>query len=353
MKYRLLQKAKEIFRIQEEKRQEFTEQYGHILPPSAVKMGGKIYSTVGNTIYKQTRDGEYTFLHMIHDHALLFFGVDYLEKEERKPIENRHPALQWMYIYADHTQKLADSASNSELPNNIGAGAAWYRFAYDLYTIRNNSKLEARLRQRLLNGSDFQSARHELWVASLFVAANFEIEYEDESDNLRTHPEFIATDRESLVKIAVEAKSKHRKGVKGFRGGPERDPAEKVDIRGLILNAYQKIIDMPYYVFMDVNLPPYDKSYCDTWMNEIDALMQDLSLEGYSDPCPANIIFFHNDPSHYLPESEIGNESDNLWMIYYESNSSKNPHPDIDVCARVMKANQQRVAPPRDFVECN
>jgi len=258
-----------------------------------------------------------------------------------------------MYIYVEHTQKLANGDLSGDLPDNIGAGAAWYRFAYDLYTIKNNSKLEARLRQRLLNGGDFQSARHELWVASLFVAANFEIEYEDESDNSKTHPEFIATDRETMLKIAVEAKSKHRKGVKGFRGGSDREPAEKVDVRGLILDAYQKNIDLPYYIFVDVNLPPYDKSYWDAWMNEIDSLMNDLTLEGYSDPCPANIIFFHNDPSHYLPESAIGNESDNLWITFYQSDTPKNPHPDIDINARVMKANQQRVAPPRDFVDFN
>jgi hypothetical protein len=35
---------------------------------------------------------------MIHDYALLFFGVPYLEADEAKPFDQRHPALQWMQI---------------------------------------------------------------------------------------------------------------------------------------------------------------------------------------------------------------------------------------------------------------
>ena len=195
------------------------------------------------------------------------------------------------------TRTSASDLSKSAIPNTraaqIGGGAAWFRFAYDLFTIRDNAKLQDVLRKRLLTGKDFQGARHELWVAALCVVAGFDLTFEDETDNTRGHPEFIATDRFSPAKIAVEAKSRHRRGVKGFKGGVDRNPGESVDVRGLVLDAYSKSKDLPLYVFVDVNLPPVaDEETWNQWLGEIDTTMSDLQAEGYADPCPANIVFF-------------------------------------------------------------
>ena len=315
-------------------------------------MADKRLVFIGEAIYKQTRDGPYTFIHAIHDSALEFFGIAYMEIEQAKPFEQRHPAIQWMQSYVDLSQRLEQERNTDPRAAQIGGGAAWFRFAYDLFTIRDNAKLQDVLRKRLLTGKDFQGARHELWAAALCVVAGFDLTFEDETDNTRGHPEFIATDRFSPAKIAVEAKSRHRRGVKGFEGGVDRNPGESVDVRGLVLDAYSKSKDLPLYVFVDVNLPPVaDEETWNQWLGEIDTTMSDLQAEGYADPCPANIVFFHNDPSHYLIGEQIGNDSDRLWIKDYEALLPRFRHPSEDMSRRFLDAHRQRLAPPADFSE--
>lgn len=340
-----VKKAKEIFRQRDENRQRFVEQFGHIRVPQLLGMPDGAITVIGNALYKQTRAGEYTFLHAVHDHALLFFGESYLEDQEKMPLSSRHPALQWMYEYVERTQTGEETQT--------GAGAAWYRFAYDLFTIRDNAKLEGIMKERLLDVDYFQGARHELWTAALFVAANFEINFEDEGDSTRKHPEFIAIDRESTARIAVEAKSRHRRGVKGFSGGVQQAPGDKVEVRGLLLDAYQKEGGLPLYVVVDVNLPPENKKGdLDSWLLELDSMLNDLAAEGYADPCPANAIFFHNDPSHYLVTQRVGGELDKLWITDYVPTNPKTPCEFTPIIRdRIMKAHKQRLHPPLKIPE--
>lgn len=344
-KIMLARKAKEIFRKKDEDRKLFVEQFGHIRIPQLLKMPDGAASLVGGSIYKQTRPGDYTFLHLVHDYALLFFGEDYLVEQEKIPLQSRHPALQWMYKYVEQTEM------NEAV--QTGAGAAWYRFAYDLYTISDNANLEKIMKERLLNFNSFQGARHELWTAALFITANFEIDFEDEVNNVRKHPEFIATDRESGTQIAVEAKSRHRRGVKGFSNGTHKLPGEEVAVRSLVLDAYQKENGLPLYVVIDVNLPPQTQEHgLESWLSELDSLMNDLTTEGYADPCPANVIFFHNDPSHYQIDGHIGSESNSLWFADYVSTNPKRSNEFTSVIRdRIMKAHKQRLHPPADIPE--
>lgn len=326
-------------------REAFVEKHGHMRIPIVSKAGGKMWSVIGGAIYRQTAEGEYNFINVIHDHGLNLFGIPRLEAEEEKPFEARHPALQWMAIWTEATQRQDEG----RVAERIGAGAAWLRFCYDLFTIRDNAKLERLLKERLLSPSDFQGARHELWVAALCISAGFDIEFEDESDNSRTHPEFIAVDRFSNCKIAIEAKSRHRHGVHGFKLGARIPPGEKVDIRNLILDAYRKVTDLPFYVFIDVNLPPASQEIWDGWMAEIHQTVCDLENEGYADQCAANAVFFKNDPSHYLLRDEVGNESDQLWIQYFYFTDPRNAAPSVPVLDRLMKAHDQRAMPPEDI----
>lgn len=350
MRRALLRKAQHRFNLQKEKERTFVERYGHARVPVCTRMGDKWMIAVGGRVYKQTQEGPYTFMNVLHDSALHFFGVSFLEQEEAKPFGERHPAIQWMHTYVDHMDRLCKANNTEPGAGQIGSGAAWFRFAYDVFTIGDNAKLEKRLRQRLLEPKYFQAARHELKVAAICVVAGFTLEFEDEEDNSRQHPEFVATDRFSAVKIAVEVKSRHRRGVQGFMGGQDIAPGERVTIRQLVLEAYEKSTSLPYYVFVDVNLPPVsEESVWARWMLELDQTMSDLQAEGYSDPYPATIVFFTNDPSHYLAANQIGQQSDRVWIKHYEATSPRIAHPTGDMAARFIKANWQRLAPPADF----
>ncbi len=255
-----------------------------------------------------------------------------------------------MHSYVDRVEELERQGKSAEIEGQVGVATAWFRFAYDLFTVRDNAKVERHLKKRLLLNSEFQGARYELWIAAICITAGFDLDFEDETDNSQGHTEFIATDQYSPAKIVVEAKSRHRRGVQGFAGGADVKPGDKVDIRGIVLDGYKKSSTFPLYLFVDVNLPPVAEiDMWQRWMREIDVTMSDLAAEGYTDPCPANIVFFTNDPSHYVDMRRIGNDSDQLWMNYFEAITPRVGHPETDICARLMKAWEQRRSPPENF----
>jgi hypothetical protein len=346
----VLQKARQIFRDREEKRRSYKERFGYGRTPVCARMGDKWMVAVGGGIYRQIQEGEYGFLNVIHDYALTFLSVPFLVAEEAKPSPSRHPAVRWMNTYVDLRQRLDAEGNADYRAGQIGAGAEWFRFAYDVFMISDNSKLEARLKRRLLDPKTFQAARHELRVAALCVVAGFDVNFENEEDNSTGHTEFIAVDRLSPAKISVEAKSRHRRGVQGFEGGQDIEPGDRVDVRGIVLEAYRKKADFPLYVFVDANLPPVvNGAVWQRWMGEIEQTMSDLAAEGYANPCPANIVFFMNDPSHYLADDGIGDESDRVWIRGFTAKSPRMPHPSSDIQARIFRAHQQRLAPPREL----
>lgn len=349
---RLLAEVTKIFKEQEQARVAFAEKHGHARPPMSVKMGDKRMVVVGGSIYQQIQEGPYNFVNVVHDCGLEIFGIPYLEQQEQLPLEERHPALQWMYTFVDHDEQVRSRGIADPKVRQIGAGSAWIRFGYDLFTVRDNAELHARLAERLVSAKDFQGARHELAVAALCIAAGFDLRFEDEGNNRVRHPEFIGTDKKTGMKIAVEAKSRHRRGVKGFASGKDIAPGEEVGIRGLVLDGFGNIESsaFPSYIFVDVNLPPApdDEAY-QRWMQEIDQTMEDLWVEGYADPCPANAVFFMNDPSHYLQKEQIGLARDSLWFKHFVADTARIEHPAQDMKERFASAFRARVAPPSEF----
>lgn len=329
----------------EEQRRQFIEIYGHIRRPMGVELDGKIWMAFDGGIYQQEQEGPYNFINAIHDHALHFFGEDFLDAEDRKDLNKRHPAIQWLHIHLEQIQ------INNNPSRQDGNGAAWFRFAYDLFTIRDNSKLEADLKDRLLRPQAFQAARYELKVAAICATAGFDLLFEDETDNTTKHPEFIGTDRISGTKIAVEAKSRHRNGVLGFDIGSDSPNQPRVGIRRNVIDAYGKCAKFPFYVFIDANLPTCDSSVMKDWENELEQTFLDLDTEGYADPCPANAILITNDPSHYVGSSEIGSKNSYLWVRCFTALNPSIPHPSADIVERLLVAHKQRVSPPSEFYE--
>lgn len=101
---------------------------------------------------------------------------------------------------------------------------------------------------------------------------------------------------------------------------------------------------------MDVNLPPITaEAEMQAWLNEIDETMLDLVKKGYGNPCPANAIFFCNDPSHFITNRPLQDDTDHLWIKYYTSDLPKVSHPSTDIVGRLMKAYTQRVSSPEEI----
>jgi hypothetical protein len=339
----LFHQAQKIFAEKEARHHTFIEQYGHIRIPQMIDVWGGKVIMIGGSIFKQTRPCNYTFIHAVHDYALHLFSEEYLIKQESMPTEKRHPALQWMYTYVDE--------ENSKNPRRTGAGATWLRFAYDIHTISDNATLEAKLKERLLKYKSFQTARHELWTAALFITAGFEINFVDETDSTMKHPEFIAIDKESGIEVAVEAKCRQRKGVLGFADGSDNPLGEDVGITRLLKKAYKKEDDLPLCIVINTNLPPENKNWnMEYWQAQIGESLKNLARNGYENPCPANLILFFNDPSHQMVDEEIGKEEDSLWLIDCFPVYPKNECDEFDgFRKRLLKAQIQRLHPPLEI----
>lgn len=334
-------------------RDDFIESYGHTRPPQGIEADGKTMFSIGGYVYLSTRDGPYSFMEMLHEHAFNFFGEDFINVEVKKPVEEMHTAALWFKTMMDYVAEIRRLETPKDEVESIGALPSWTRLAFDLYTIRDQSELQKEVRKRLMSHLDFQSARHELWVAALFVAAGFSIDYEDESDNSKKHPEFIATHKESKIRVAVEAKSRRRKGVKGFSSGKDSEIGREVGIRSLILDSFKKETSYPLYVFVDANLPFGDKEARDRWLTEINQTFSDIHQEGYLDSCVANMVIVHNDPAHFSLEQELGKEGDSVWFYPVQIGDPKIQEPLISMRDILTKANRQRLTPPMSFTEFN
>ncbi len=195
------QGAIKVFQKKEKAREIFISEHGHIRRPQLLKSGDRHIVAIGNQLFRQINPGPYNFVNAVIDYALHVFGDDFLETEENKPFEDRHPAIQWLHASGDHHNKTLAREDAKPKDFQFGIGAAWTRLAYDLYTIRDNADLQKIMRKRILNIDTFQAARHELWVAALFVAAGFEINFENEADNSKRHPEFIAVEKGTGMKV--------------------------------------------------------------------------------------------------------------------------------------------------------
>lgn len=128
--------------------------------------------------------------------------------ELAKPFEQRHPILIW-YDHVCRLQKQTITEPGKVVAAPLtGAADAWFRLAYDLYSLEHNANLQQKLLRRLKDPEMFHGARYETFVAGSLIRAGFEIEFEDEDDRGSTHVEFTATCKKSGRKYSVEAKQK-------------------------------------------------------------------------------------------------------------------------------------------------
>jgi hypothetical protein len=188
-----------------------------------------------------------------------------------------------------------------------GPMLGYFTFAYDLFTVQDNGRLDARLIERLKNCDQFQGARHELFAEATCLRAGFSIEHEDETDGLTRHAEFTATHNASGQRVSVEAKSKHRPGVLGFPGARQAEGEHNLNVGHLLNDAIRKNTAYPLVVFFDLNLP---------WMTASRLLDMHIPphplIHGtlnrmrrrHSGRDPINLLVVTNHPEHYSAEEQ-------------------------------------------------
>jgi hypothetical protein len=208
-------------------------------------------------------------------------GKPWYDAEMAKPVEQRHIILRWRHerceLLKAH-QKPGDDPNKPVTAPMTGNVRALQVLADDIYQLEHSLKTPRRIIDRLRDPRQFQGARNEIAVASIFAKCGFDIGFID--DDTKRNPEFIA--EKGAEKIAVEAKSRHRPGVLEERGVVKDDPAP-AKIKEHYENALQQNPGgMPFVVFIDVNLaltpatPPMEKP----WVKEAMKCFDDRRQEG-------------------------------------------------------------------------
>jgi len=129
--------------------------------------------------------------------------------------------------------------------------------AFDVYSLQLKNHLPEYLLERLKNRNEFQGVRYEIAVAAIFTRIGYEIEFLDKEKKKNKHCDFIAINKNLNLMIAVEAKSRHRRGIIHESGErPEEKKLLKGDIHSLINTALkQNPNTMPFVIFVDLNSP--------------------------------------------------------------------------------------------------
>ncbi len=234
---------------------------------------------VRNSIYFRPKDE--SFYDFQINLLLWALGKPWYDTEMAKPLEQRHIILRWRHERCELLkvhQKPEDDPNKPVAAPMTGNVKALQVLADDIYQLEHALKTPRKIIDRLRDPRQFQGARNEIAVASIFARCGFDIGFID--DDTKRNPEFIA--EKGTEKIAVEAKSRHRPGVLEERGVMEDDPAP-AKINELYENALQQNPGgMPFMVFIDVNLAltPATPAMEKPWVKEAMKCFDDRRQEG-------------------------------------------------------------------------
>lgn len=274
-------------------------------PQMQVDFKGQKVRAVGNALH--FRPLQETFHDFQLNLLLWSLGEKWFDEQMAKPDNERHVILQWREERNDLFTKYRSTVGPNEavmvpLTGNLKALQV---LADDIYQLQHALVESKKVMRRLGNAREFQGARYEILVASLFARCGFTIEFID--DRTQKNPEFFAT--KDGERIAVEAKSRHRPGVLHHSGqfstsGPAR-------IRGLFQEALeQNPGGVPFLTFIDVNLPltPDTPGMERAWVKEAMQCFEERKRDGFAESDSGLIlsnIGWHYHRDHGTPPPEF------------------------------------------------
>jgi hypothetical protein len=282
------------------------DRLGEIRLPNAPLIAGQRMVGVGGNIY--TVDPKNAPLNFMGILLVQTLGYDWCEETFNRPGSPLHPIAEWYRVLMAWQQTNADS--EGRLKGKLrGPVMAWFMLAYDVWVLSHYQPLTP-LMDRLKDPNQFQGARYELSTYGLFVRGGFTLHPENEKDKLSDHFEFTATHNASGERVAVECKSRHRRGVLGFtdNGVSKLQANPQPGIRRMLRKALDKSThDTPYIVCIDLNLPPSDaqtgKKILESATREVRGLSMAYRKRGQK--FPATMVLLTNHPHHYGSLDEL------------------------------------------------
>ena len=279
-----------------------TKQQGLGRPIVSAKMGSTRFVAVKNRLLHSTKWK--TFVDFLGDYIkTAMVDNDWGNNEIRnKPLDKRHPILQWYDKVCHQQRKYIKTAGEVYASPKIGAIAAYYGLAYDLYCLDHNAELQKKLIERLKDGKNFYGARYEVEVAAILIRAGFTIEFEDEDERGSTHCEFAATSRNTGRTFSVECK--HRES------GSKNGELKLSKLGRTLRSALLKNANFERIVFIDLNFP-YDPKTHNQFPPQMNLALHHIrNLEKNSvnsEDLPPAFLFLTNYPvHHHLDDVNVG-----------------------------------------------
>jgi hypothetical protein len=245
---------------------------------------------------------------------LLFILIHQVLGEEWWTHQASLPENQWHHIYRSFKKYQEWAFKNQQEENKEGVVWAalpdgWSRslisLAFDVASLVHTDHLPDDLLHRLKSYDEYQSARYEISIASIFARLGYRIEFLNEKNIKEKHCEFFAHDKDTGEVIAVEVKSRKREGVLHVDG------VYNGEYWAHIQRAYRKAQkqnpgDRPFIVFFDINAPqvpdasPLEKP----WVREVKALHDKIPLNTPQNPDEISGLVFTNYSFHYQKENQ-------------------------------------------------
>lgn len=279
---------------------------------------GKRVWALGSRVYVNRNPNE-TFHEFVIWLLQDTLGKSWFDEESKKPENEQHFVYRCFIEYGNWSRKMGTPENKvGELWAAPPSGwvQALAALAYDTASLLHSNALRVELLERLKGYESYQGARYEIGVAAIFARLGFNIDFIQPKRGGPKHAEFIASHQQTGMKIAVEAKSRHRLGVLHKAGTAKEWDLVKGDVTQLYNQALQKdeIGKMPSMIFIDVNCPITDSDdfYHKRWPQDIKKLLGAAPTASNPDPC--NAIAFTNYSYHYQKD-DVAKNSEHLLVI--------------------------------------
>lgn len=236
------------------------ERYGiYVNYVTPVQFEGRKVWAIGSRLYPNNPPKQ-TFAEFLVSVLGTEMGDDWLTTQNALGPEEQHfvrraytEHIHWRHREAERTERDAEGLWAAE-PDG------WTQYllslAFDVASLIQSGGIPDGTLRRLRSVDQYQGARYEVAVAAIFARLGCQIEWiDDEAARETKHPEFYAV--HNSLRIAVEAKSRHRPGVIHTPGEQDDTDVSRGDVQRLYNRARRKTVgDVPFMIFIDVNSPP-------------------------------------------------------------------------------------------------
>ncbi|MDR1160121.1 MAG: SEC-C domain-containing protein, partial [Syntrophomonadaceae bacterium] len=258
---------------------------------------------VGNKVFLSKK--WQTFHDFLFSYVLDLFGRDWLEKENSKPYEERHPFIEWYRLAVEDRNSASKNTNNKIFTlSPSGAGQAFLRLSYGLYLLAHNLEIQNILLKRLKNKDKFIGTFHEISVTSAFIVAGFSIEIENKENSSVSHCEFNAFYPLTNERFSIEVKARE---------------LGKTSVRDLLYKALKKEVKYFRVIFIALTLEDMKDDKLQETYNEVIACENGLTINGNNTP-PAYVFVYNN---QYLAKLKDKDSKNAGFMVGYKIDDLK------------------------------